>query len=93
MAPASLPAITISYRVLQPRLAIVPTQPRRLFVWMHAGGLFRSDDGSDSWAPVETEEALRRSTGASGQTALVIDPSDPERVYLGNASVLQFVNQ
>jgi photosystem II stability/assembly factor-like uncharacterized protein len=74
-------------------LGIVPTQPRRLFVWMHAGGLFRSDDGSDSWAPVETEEALRRSTGASGQTALVIDPSDPERVYLGNASVLQFVNQ
>jgi hypothetical protein len=60
---------------------------------MHAGGLFRSNDGADSWAAVDTGETLRRSTGASGQTALAIDQSDPENVYLGNASVLQFVNQ
>ncbi len=74
-------------------LGVVSTQPSRLFASMHAGGLFRSNDGADSWAPVETGEALRRSTAIAGQTALVIDPSDPERVYLGNASVLQFVNQ
>jgi len=74
-------------------LGIVPTQPRRLFVWMHAGGLFRSNDGADSWSAAETEEALRRSTTAFGQSTLAIDPSDPERVYLGHASVLQYVNQ
>ncbi len=55
-------------------------------------GLFRSDDGSDSWTPVETEEAFRRSAASSGQATLVIDRSDPERVYLGNSSVLQFGN-
>lgn len=74
-------------------LGLVPTQPRRLFVWMHAGGLFRSIDGADSWSPVETGEARRRSTTLSGQSTLVIDPSNPERVFLGHASVLQFVNQ
>jgi photosystem II stability/assembly factor-like uncharacterized protein len=74
-------------------LGTAPTQPRRLYVWMHAGGLFRSNDGADSWSPAETGESLRRSTAIAGQTALAIDPSDPERVYLGNASVLQFVNQ
>jgi len=74
-------------------LGLVPTQPRRLYVWMHAGGLFRSNDGADTWSPVETGEALRRSTTLSGQSTLVIDPSNPERVFLGHASVLQFVSQ
>ncbi len=74
-------------------LGTAPTQPRCLYVWMHAGGLFRSNDGADSWSPAETGESLRRSTTASGQSTLAIDPSDPERVYLGHASVLQFVNQ
>jgi len=74
-------------------LGIVPSQPTRLFVWMHAGGLFRSNDGAGSWVVVDTGETLRRSTDVSGQTALAIDGSEPENVYLGHASVLQFVNQ
>jgi hypothetical protein len=61
----------------------------RLFVWMHAGGLFQSDDGADSWSAVDTGETLRRSTAQAGQTAMAINPSDPEHVYVGNGSVLQ----
>ncbi len=73
-------------------LLVDPAQPRRLFAWMRAGGLFRSDDRADSWTAVDTEETLRRSTLQSGMTGLAIDPHDPERVYLGNGSVLQFMN-
>jgi len=39
--------------------------------------------------PIDTGETLRRSTAQAGQSALVIDSSDPEHVYLGNAGVLQ----
>ncbi len=74
-------------------LGIVPAQPMRLFAWMHAGGLFRSNNRADSWEAVDVEVALRRSTAEFGQTALAIDTRDPEHVYFGNASVLQFVNQ
>jgi len=74
-------------------LGIVPAQPMRLFAWMHAGGLFRSNNGADSWKAVDVEVALRRSTAEFGQHGLAIDTRDPERVYMGHASVLQFVNQ
>ncbi len=74
-------------------LAVDPGQPMRLFVWMRAGGLFRSDDGADSWIALDTGEALRRSTVQYGLTGLAIDPRDPERIYMGNGSVLQFINQ
>jgi len=73
-------------------LGLDATHPMRLFAWMHAGGLFRTDDGAESWTAVDTEETLRRSTAQAGQTALVIDRADPTSVYLGNGSVLQFVN-
>jgi photosystem II stability/assembly factor-like uncharacterized protein len=73
-------------------LGIAPAQPTRLFVWMHAGGLFRSNDRGDSWIDVDTEETLRRSN-ASQQTSLAIDRRDPEHVYLGSGSVLQFVDK
>ena len=74
-------------------LGVDPGQPMRLFVWMHAGGLFRSEDGADSWTAVETEETLRRSTAQAGQTELVISARGGQtRVYMGNASVLEFIN-
>ncbi|HKD39552.1 MAG TPA: hypothetical protein VKB87_04595 [Myxococcaceae bacterium] len=84
-APADLGLV--GDRVLA--LAVDPTHPMRLFVWMHAGGLFQSDDGADSWSAVDTGETLRRSTAQAGQTAMAINPSDPEHVYVGNGSVLQ----
>jgi photosystem II stability/assembly factor-like uncharacterized protein len=64
-------------------------QPARIFVWMRAGGLFRSDDGADTWTAVDVGETLRRSTAQTGQTALTIQSGSPERVYVGNGSVLQ----
>jgi photosystem II stability/assembly factor-like uncharacterized protein len=74
-------------------LAVDPSQPTRLFAWMHAGGLFRSDNRADVWMPVVTGETLRRSTAQLGLTPLLIQPGDPVHVYLGNGSVLQFVDQ
>jgi len=73
-------------------LGIVTAQPTRLFVWMYAGGLFQSSDRGDSWIAVDTEETRRRSS-ASPRTALAIDQRDPEHVYLGSGSVLQFVDK
>jgi hypothetical protein len=55
--------------------------------------LFRSDNSADSWTAVDTGETLRRSTAQAGQTALVIEPGDAVHVYVGNGSVLRFVNQ
>jgi hypothetical protein len=43
--------------------------------------------------PGDPGETLRRSTAQAGQTALVIGPGDPAHVYVGNGSVLEFVNQ
>jgi photosystem II stability/assembly factor-like uncharacterized protein len=70
-------------------LGVDPVHPSRVFVWMHAGGLFRSDDQAEQWTPVDTGETLRRGTAQAGLTALVVDSRDPEHVYLGNGSVLQ----
>src|SRR5262249_36156792 len=70
-------------------LGVDPLQPTRLFVWMHAGGLFRSDNGADFWRAVDAGETLRRSTAQAGSTALAIDSRHPERVYVGNSSVLK----
>jgi len=73
-------------------LGLDPSRPERVFAWMHAGGLFRSEDGGESWLGVDTDEARRRSTAQIGQTALVVAPDTPSRVYFGNGSVLQFVD-
>jgi len=70
-------------------LGVDPVHPSRVFVWMHGGGLFKSDDQAEQWTPVDTGETLRRGTAQAGYTALVVDPRDPEHVYLGNGSVLQ----
>jgi len=73
-------------------LGIVTARPMTLFVWMHAGGLFRSNDRGDSWIAVDAEETRRRSS-ASPSTSLAIDQRDPEHVYLGSGSVLQYVDK
>lgn len=73
-------------------LGLHPGRPTRLFAWTHAGGLFRSDDGADSWRAVDSDEALRRSTAQLGLTTLVVDPAKPAHVYFGNGSVVLFVN-
>jgi len=73
-------------------LGIDPLRPERVFAWMHAGGLFRSVDGGESWLAVDQDEARRRSTAQAGLTALVVAPDTPARVYFGNGSVLQFID-
>ena len=73
-------------------LGIDSLRPERVFAWMHAGGLFRSEDDGESWIAVDADETLRRSNAESGFAALVVAPVTPARVYLGHASVLQFLD-
>jgi hypothetical protein len=66
VAPASLPAITISYRVLQPRLAIVPTRRGR----PQAANILVVDDDADfRWLLLTLLEAdpRLRVTGEAGE--------------------------
>ena len=66
-----------------------PTDPDRLWVGISAVGVFRTDDGGDSWtlkndglevvAPDEDHEGL-----GSCVHRLVLDPHDPDRLYQQN---------
>jgi DNA-binding NarL/FixJ family response regulator len=72
VAPASLPAITISYRVLQPRLAIVPTRRGR----PQAANILAVDDDADfRWLLLTLPEAdpRLRVTGEAGDGEAAVD--------------------
>jgi hypothetical protein len=72
VAPASLPAITISYRVLQPRLAIVPTRRGR----PQAANILVVDDDADfRWLLLTLLEAdpRLRVTGEAGDGEAAVD--------------------
>jgi photosystem II stability/assembly factor-like uncharacterized protein len=49
------------------------------------GGLFRSDDGGQNWNLVGTDERIRGRLWYFGE--VVVDPKDPNTVYLPNVSI------
>jgi photosystem II stability/assembly factor-like uncharacterized protein len=57
------------------RLRRSPKQPERLFMQFH-GGVYRSDDGGDSWT--EIGAGLPSDFGFP----LVVDPADPDSAYI-----------
>ncbi|MFW5947497.1 MAG: WD40/YVTN/BNR-like repeat-containing protein, partial [Gemmatimonadota bacterium] len=66
-----------------------PSDPARIYCSLSAGGVYRSDDGGDSWAPVN--EGVRagfqpRRFPESGQCVhkLRLHPARPERLYQQN---------
>lgn len=65
----------VSGRVIA--IAIHPTNPDVVFVGTASGGLYRSLDGGDAWAPL-MDSALSLSIGA-----LALAPSDPDTLYVG----------
>jgi photosystem II stability/assembly factor-like uncharacterized protein len=67
-----------------------PKQKGRLWAGTIGGGLFRSDDGGQSWALVESlwnapgrEKWFGGGNDAPGIHSICIDPNDPDRLIVG----------
>lgn len=61
-------------------------QPERLYAAISAGGAYRSDDGGESWRPINRgvrAEHLPERTPESGHNIhrLVVHPDNPDRLY------------
>ncbi len=67
------------------RLAITPTEPRRVYAAVSYGGILRSDDLGQSWRVAGTPNW-------SGETvmALVIHPQNPDLIYVALSSRILF---
>ncbi len=66
-------------------VGIAPSDPRRMYATVDAttdGGVYRSDDGGESWRWVSGD---RRVWGRGGDFAEIrVHPDDPNRVFAGN---------
>jgi photosystem II stability/assembly factor-like uncharacterized protein len=63
-------------------LGISPSNPRRIFASVdagRAGGLFRSDDGGESWTRITTNQTIV--TRGSDMAEVKVDPKNPDVVY------------
>jgi photosystem II stability/assembly factor-like uncharacterized protein len=66
-----------------------PGEPRRIYCSLSAGGVYRSDDGGESWDPVNAgvrADFLPRPYPETGQCVhkLRLHPARPERLYQQN---------
>ena len=61
--------------------------PSRVFLWFREG-LYMSEDGAQSWTPLDTGETIRRS-GFGKAAAMAINPDNSNLLYLGGASILE----
>ena len=68
-------------------IAVSPANPRRVFAIVEAdsGGVFRSDDGGDSWTRVNGERKLRQR--AWYYTRIFADPKDENTVWVDNVQL------
>jgi photosystem II stability/assembly factor-like uncharacterized protein len=70
-------------------LAVAPSQPRRVYALIEAdkGGLFRSDDGGDTWELVNASRALRQR--AWYFSTLTVHPKNADVVYFPQVPLLK----
>jgi photosystem II stability/assembly factor-like uncharacterized protein len=71
---------------------IAPSDPQRVYVLIEAekGGLFRSDDGGDSWSPATDHHGVRQRPWY--YTTLTIDPSNPDIVWFPQVPMLKTID-
>lgn len=73
-------------------LAVAPSDPRRVYAMIEAekGGLFRSDDGGDTWKLGNGHHALRQR--AWYFSTLTVDPRNPDVVWFPQVPLLKTVD-
>jgi photosystem II stability/assembly factor-like uncharacterized protein len=68
-------------------------EPGRLWLGAAPGALFRSDDGGETWETVrsfvqhETRDRWQPGAGGMCTHSIVLDPSEPSRMYTGTSAV------
>jgi len=72
-------------------VAVAPSKPSVVYTLMQVkyrgeiGGLFRSDDGGDSWTLMNNSPAITQR--AMYYMRLYVDPRDPNTIYIPNTSI------
>jgi photosystem II stability/assembly factor-like uncharacterized protein len=68
-------------------VTISPSNPNRIYAMVEAedGGLYRSDDGGQSWTRVNSDDNLRQRAWYFSQ--LTADPKNPDVVYVVNMNL------
>jgi photosystem II stability/assembly factor-like uncharacterized protein len=73
-------------------VAVAPSEPRRVYALVEAdkGGLFRSDDGGETWTLASAHRALRQR--AWYYTTLTVDPHNADVVWFPQVPMLKSVD-
>jgi photosystem II stability/assembly factor-like uncharacterized protein len=73
-------------------VAVAPSDGRRVYALIEAekGGLFRSDDGGESWSLVNANRQLRQR--AWYYTTLTVSPVDPDEVWCPQVPMLKSID-
>ena len=69
-------------------VAVDPSHPLTLYTAAHGGGVFRSNDGGESWVAINAGLPDRQ------VFTLLLDPKEPDRLYVGtDRGIFQRTNQ
>jgi photosystem II stability/assembly factor-like uncharacterized protein len=73
-------------------VAVAPSDSRRVYALIEAkkGGLFRSDDGGESWKLVNPHRGLRQR--AWYYSTLTVDPTNPDVVWFPQVALLKTID-
>ena len=73
-------------------VAIAASDPRRVYALIEAekGGLFRSDDGGESWELASGDRAIRQR--AWYYTTLTVNPSNPDEIWFPQVPMLRTID-
>ena len=74
-------------------VAVAPSDSRRVYALIEAdkGGLYRSDDGGETWKLVNGG-ALSRANGPGTSRTLTVDPHNPDVVWCSNVRLLKSID-
>ena len=73
-------------------VAVAPSEPQRVYALIEAekGGLFRSDDGGETWKLASDDRTLRQR--AWYFSTLTVHPTNPDVVYAPNVPLLKSID-